>query len=245
MVQQPIFTINIVTEEPPLTQTADLKLIGYGDDGHRYALKTLEDHALLPLTEWFCYHLCRAVGIQTPDFFIVKRKTNIAFGSRYEGNADQLDPAKKSPEPIIARLTRLFGDNQKQISAIYGIDFFLPNNDRHLNNFLFRLSGRTSIPLAFDFSQAWVILGLPFGVNAWETGSKSQKAYDFLKAQNWIVSSETMSILDKIEQLPDNFVEQVVDSAPVSWLDNFDKQATINYWQTQRKERINIAKTKL
>lgn len=95
MGQQPIFRIKIIAEEINETGTADLKLIGHGDDSHKYALKTTDDHPLLPITEWVSYHLCRAIGIPTPDFFIVDRSNGTqAFGSRFETNADQFAPSQ-------------------------------------------------------------------------------------------------------------------------------------------------------
>jgi hypothetical protein len=243
MAQQPIFTINILAEEPPQTQTADLKIIGHGDDSHKYAIKTIEDNPLLPITEWFCHHLCRAVGIATPDFFAVYRQNGtIAFGSRFELNAEQFNPASNK-EPALAMLERLFGSDQRRISAIFGVDFFLPNDDRHLGNFLFRESGRRLTPLAFDFSRSWLVLGLPFGKDAWGNDSKSALMYKLLVDRNYISKPEILIILDKIEQLPNDFAQKVIESAPTSWLLSFDKRATINYWENNRKDRINIARS--
>ena len=247
MGQQPIFKIRIIAEERNETGTADLKLIGHGDDSHKYALKTIEDHPLLPITEWVSYHLCRAIGIPTPDFYIVDRSNGTqAFGSRFETNADQFSPSQPVNEPQLTRLMRLFGGvNSLHVSGIYGLDLFLPNIDRHLNNFLFRLSGKSTIPLAFDFSQAWIILNLPFGMDHWPAKCKSEITREFLRSHGLIAPKQTEESLDKIAALPNSFMRDIISAAPQQWVSSFNKELTIEFWEQKRIDRISIAKTML
>lgn len=149
-------------------------------------------------------------------------------------------------EPQLTRLIRLFGGtNSLHVSGIYGLDLFLPNIDRHLNNFLFRLSGKATIPLAFDFSQAWIILNLPFGIDHWPDGCKSEITRKFLKSQDLITTKQTEDSLEKIAALPKGFMRDIISAAPQQWVSSFNKEHTIEFWEQKRIDRISIAKTML
>ena len=128
--QSALFPIDIVHEFPATGSTADLKHCGLGADHHKYALKTIDDNVFLPISEWVGYHLCRSLGIATPDFEIVKRPDGtLAFGSRWENNSRQL-----SKNPSLLEMNNTFSICKNELSEIYAIDTFLPNEDRHGRN---------------------------------------------------------------------------------------------------------------
>lgn len=229
--QQPLLKINIVQEFPFNGGTADLKAVGFGDDGHQYALKRLEDGALLPITEWVSYHLCRSVGIQTPDFNVVWRASgDPAFGSRWETNAQQLGAP---PTPL--RLLQFFQPARSQIESIYAVDAFLPNNDRHGDNILFRPTALGLLPLAYDFSRAWLISGVPFGDMASLTPQcRTSEWWEYLKQQYGY--QPAIATLDAICGLPSDWLSNVIEAAPPQWR-MFALQQTVDAWINDRQSR--------
>ena len=233
--QASLLPIRIIQQVPSTLQTADLKTIGLGDDGFEYALKRLEDHALLPISEWMGYQLCRAVGLFTPDFAPVWLDDDTpAFGSRWEQAAQIGIP----PHPI--EVAKYFGGSMRlQNASVFGVDAFLPNEDRHSLNFMWRNTSMGVVPLAFDFSRAWLITGLPFGGHPLHSQSATMKMWSYLKAQfGYQIPSK---IFQKISSLPDDWLKQVLDAAPAHWLAGFDPKPTIEFWVHHRQQRCTEA----
>lgn len=230
--------VNIVQELPYQGGTAHLKSVGLGDDGHTYALKKTSDHPLLPITEWVSYSLCRATQIPTPDYDVVNiHGSDPAFGSRFE-TADEYDPNMHS-DPL--SLNSFFGPkNKKFIEEIFSMDGFLPNQDRHAKNFLFRATPNGLRPIALDFSQAWILLGAPFGIESLDSGSNTMLMWNYLKST--FQYSLNGAILNKIENLPNDWMEKIIAAAPPEWIVGFDKSATINYWINNRKVRCQTVR---
>lgn len=84
--QASFLPVRVLREVDSTFDGADLKRIARGEDGFDYAMKRIQEHPHLPLCEWVSYHLCRAVGIQTPDFAVLDCGDTLppAFGSRIE-----------------------------------------------------------------------------------------------------------------------------------------------------------------
>lgn len=237
--QSGLFPVDIIREMTPSKLTADLRCIGDGSDGHRYALKRLEDGPLLPATEWVCYTLCRLVGVPTPDFSAVRRVAtgDVAFGSRWEISVDEVNPADETRGPVEAQVARLFSKSVAQQSAIFGVDAVVGNRDRHLVNFLFRKTAAGITPLAFDFSQAWVNLTGPFGELPWDKSSRSALTAAWLTSKGWLKPDQARTMVDRLMDLPDQTVENALESCDPSWISGYDWEPTLALW-AQRKSRL-------
>lgn len=233
--QTSLVPIRIIQQAPSNLQTADLKTIGLGDDGFEYALKRLEDHPLLPISEWMGYQLSRAVGLFTPDFAPVWIDDDTpAFGSRWEQTAQMGVP----PHPI--EVAKYFGGSMRMLTeAVFGVDAFLPNEDRHARNFMWRITSTSTVPLAFDFSRAWLVTGLPFGAHPLHRNSSTLKMWAYLKAQ--FGYQLPVQIFQKINSLPDDWLQRVLDAAPLHWLAGFDPKPTIEFWVQHRQQRCSEA----
>jgi hypothetical protein len=233
--QSSLIPIKIIQQTPANLGSADLKFIGLADDSHQYALKRLADHHLLPITEWVGYHLSRVVGLATPDFAPVWLDDRTpAFGSRLE----LVQQLGLPPSPI--QIAKYFGpDLRTATEPIFAIDAFLPNDDRHARNFLWRETATGLVPLAFDFSRAWLIGGLPFGKFPLTENHATIQMWTYLKT----VFSYTRpnASMAKIGELPDDWLEKVVQRAPPQWVDGFDMEPTIKFWKTQRQGRCKAA----
>ena len=237
--QTSLVPIRIIQQLPSSLGTADLKTIGLGDDGFEYALKRIEDHPLLPISEWVGYQLSRSIGLYTPDFSAVwlDDKTP-AFGSRWEQAAQIGVP----PHPV--EIARYFGGSMRELTEpIFAVDTFLPNVDRHVRNFMWRNTPNGLVPLAFDFSQAWLMTGLPFGVRPMPNGCHTTTSWKYFRGQfGYQLPAQTFQ---KIIDLPDEWLERVLRAAPFQWLESFDVDSTINQWVLYRQERCTQAMNQL
>lgn len=231
MVQKSLVPIRIVQQMPSNHGTADLKAIGLGDDGFEYALKRLEDNPLLPICEWMGYHLSRAIGLFTPDFAPVwLDEETPAFGSRWEQTAQIGVPIN----PV--EIARFFGADMRLLTEpIFAVDAFLPNEDRHARNFMWRSIAVGPVPLAFDFSRAWLLTGLPFGDMPMVEGTATFLTWQYLKGQ--FGYQAPVQAIQKIADLPEDWLARVFNEAPKQWLAGFDSEPTINFWKHQRRKR--------
>ena len=229
--QTSLVPIRIIQQLPSNQVSADLKTIGLGDDGFEYALKRIEDHPLLPITEWMGYQLSRAIGLFTPDFAPVWVDDDTpAFGSRWEQTAQIGVP----PHPV--ELARYFGGGMRALTEpIFAVDAFLPNDDRHGRNFMWRSTATGPVPLAFDFSRAWLLTGLPFGAHPIGNHSNTLNWWSYFKGQ--FGYQAPAPAMQKIADLSDDWLERVLDAAPAQWLAGFDAQPTIDFWVHQRRQR--------
>jgi hypothetical protein len=235
--QSSILPINII-HKLDYVGTADLKEIGLGDDGFQYALKTLAVNPLIPICEWVGYHLCRAVKIATPDFSVVYDSGVPAFGSRIE-SVFQFDKAQINPTDVALR----FGQGKPKIEAIFAVDAFLPNHDRHLTNFMWRNTPLGDLPLSFDMADSWLRHGLPFGLHPPLKTDKTMLLWAYLKAQFSYDAHD--ATLAAIESLHDNWMGDVLRAAPTEWLAAFSQNDTINFWKSHRQSRRHDAKSLL
>jgi hypothetical protein len=236
LIQQRLYPVNLKFELPkgPSVDGADLKVIGHCDDGFDYALKRPEDGVLLPITEWVCYHLCRAIGIATPDFAVINRAgASPAFGSRWEQNASQLTDL----QPF--SIATFFAPHIARLESIYTLDAVLPNYDRHGRNMMRRHTSAGDLLLAFDFSRAWLQTGTPFGDLASLNGSHTGKWWDYFHST--LSANCDDATLAKIEALPANWLCAVFRVAPTEWVKPIPIRATLRFWKHARADRCAAA----
>lgn len=234
--QSSLIPVKIIQQTPANLGTADLKFIGLADDSHQYALKRLADHPMLPISEWIGYHLSRAIGIATPDFAAVWLDDQTpAFGSRIDETVHQLG---LPPNPV--QVAQFLGpDMRNATEPIFAVDAFLPNDDRHARNFLWRITATGAVPLAFDFSRAWLIGGLPFGKFPLRDEDATIQVWKYLKST--FLYTRPVEPMRKIAELADDWLEKAIEIAPPQWVDGLDIKPTITFWKTQRKTRCNAA----
>jgi hypothetical protein len=215
----------------------DLKRIAKCDDGRTYALKRLEDHYTLPLCEWVGYHLCRVVGIRTPDFSIVhfRDEKPPAFGSRI-----LLEKRQIIDDPLSYNIANFFGRHLKAVSSIYAIDSFFINTDRHGRNFMIESEPGEDTLLAFDFSRAWLLYGEPFGNQEALRDCTTSKWWKTFKKLKAVVDHVP---LEKIESLSGDWLEKVILAAPQEWSERMNIDKSIEFWKTEGlQRRINFCK---
>lgn len=237
MSQMSLLPITLVDEQPPEPGTSkDLLWVGIDEQNRRYALKTVEPHhPLLPITEWLCYHLCGLAGILTPDFAIVTRlDASEAFGSRWEENAKQFSPGKVSDAEFIGWVSRASPD----ITAMFALDAFMPNEDRHLGNILFTQTGARLRALAFDWSRTHLFSPWP-----WQPTSNSAAVWHWLRQTNaqWTPPADTRARMARIQAITADQIEAILQAAPALWRHNLDCAAAAQWWHTESSKRAQQA----
>jgi hypothetical protein len=226
----------MVREENFRGNTADLKTTGFAQNGDRYALKTLSDGPLLPLTEWLCYGICREIGIATPGFDIVERVNGtLAFGSRWD--ADTV-PFGSRGVNAIARVALVSNMGAQMIKPLI-LDYFLPNPDRHFNNFLYRKSADNhEIVLAFDWSRVDSLKNQPlFSPWPWGQPCNSATSVAILKRLQIWDTDVVASTARAIESLPSQKIRAILEGAPETWCPEGLVDSIVVWWENSAPQR--------
>lgn len=235
MNQLPLLPILLVDEQPAdRSKSKDLLVVGFDEQGRRYALKTVEPASpLLPLTEWLCYHLCNLAGIATPDFSVVTRLDGSpAFGSRWEESAREYSPAQVSE----AQLTAWMSEARADISSMFALDAFMPNEDRHMGNLLFVQTGPRLRALAFDWSRTRIFEPWP-----WPIGANSGLAWGWLRSIGVADPGIMAARMERIQTITGDQVLTILNAAPEQWRDNINSDAAAQWWHTNRDTRAQEA----
>lgn len=216
---------------------ADLKWVARGDDGHDYAMKTIEDSETLPLSEWVCYALWAECGLPVPDCAALAQQGKApAFGSRIELRSSQLPKGNAAHYTVV----QYFGAHRADVAKLYPADAFLPNVDRHGRNVLFRQQLTGTVMVCIDFSRAWLQTGKPFGDMTNLAGSNTQAWWQFFRDQMSVAPDH--SSLDKILALPDEWMLETIGRAPPEWSSSVNLTAVDDFWRQSRQARGADAK---
>lgn len=228
-----LFPVEISYKIPNPFPSADLKEVAVGIDGCEYAAKSVKDHACLPASEWFCYHLAGRVQLALPAFATLLDGPEEVFGSRFEGGATQW--AKIAPAEQVNLLTTCGRD----MSRILALDLLVGNDDRHLNNFLFRdqqLGGGKTV-FAMDFSRSLFIRGWPKDVFPMHSNSKTMMVMGILKSINVWDSTAAQVILTTIQSISNSEIAGWLNNMPKSWKINVPVDEAIHWWGTTSFDR--------
>lgn len=234
--QLSLIPITLEHEEPhDPTSSADLKWVGWDTSGQRWALRTTGDpRPDAPMIEWFCYHLCQWCGVWQPEFGVVQRPNGeLAFGSKWAENAWQYAPARTTQ----LQLESWLRDSNADISAMFVIDAFLPNDDRHSRNVLFEAAATRVRALAFDWSRArW------FEPWPWDGASNSAQFLNWLKSAGLGPSSTAAyQCATRLKTLPSQTLKELLIAAPVAWRENMDIEAAAHWWARNAANRADAA----
>jgi hypothetical protein len=233
-----LFPVDIAYEEKFTGRTAHLKLFGDAITKERYAIKTVHDHPLLPITELFCYQLCSQVGIPTPGFAIVRRPNGeLAFGSRVDTDT-RLVGQDIAPHGIL-----IVQAMAQDLSAMYALDWFLPNPDRHANNILYRKTHQGNlIPLAFDWSMVSSLSTPAFSQWPWATLCNSAKMCAVIKQFGWWDYSKERELRDRIRAVSPDVVRAILQGAPDAWKpQTLSIDDIINWWGQNASSRAQVS----
>lgn len=234
MSQASFFPIQCNRTKPKPTG-ADADFIAICDaTTERYLCKGQSKYSYLPSTEWICSSLARDVGLPVPDFSVIEMITDpgvYLFGSQWI--AGGLD--------FTVALSRV--SNPDLFSQIFGVDWFVHNDDRHLGNYLYIEILGDVILRPMDFSRSWGYHGWPLPnlpMNQCNTLQQKPK----WEAEFTYVKPDT--VLDKIDLLPSEWMERTLDALPPAWVTPAERADLIQWWITPgRHARVIQAKSTL
>jgi hypothetical protein len=225
----PLFPVDVAREiTSGLPSSADLKVVSIGRDGLEYATKRQADGADLPASEWFCYHLGYRLQIALPPFTVLRNSGEEHFGSRFEGGIIQWSAIP--PTDHLALLQSCAAD----ISRIYALDLFVANDDRHLNNFLFRsqaLGGQRTV-FAMDFSRGLLMRGWPFDPVPMPATTNTMRQIDFFKALGIWSTPDAALTLSSIATVTSKEVRQWLTAMPSAWLLTARIDEIVTWWDS-------------
>lgn len=242
--QPALFPIEIIETYPANEGTADLNLIGKGQNSKHYAIKTIHDaNGFVPASEFFCYELARILNIPTPDFdyLSLNEGKTIAFGSVWEGGVRGI----KNSNDILSILKGELNVDEPSVffGKVFAFDLFVNNEDRHFGNYIFRESFNNSlVALVFDFSRAWKVTS-PYGYECLEKLSKTMSCNQLLKKFNQYDQAAAITTMEEIRKVPSETIASILEGMHDSWMSKEDKNKLLDWWESKSfHERIDKLK---
>jgi hypothetical protein len=233
-----LFHVNIRSCDPANLGSADAALVGMGDDGFDYVIKTVEKTPNVPASEWLCHRLSELCNIVVPQYAILNiPKMKPAFGSRY-------DSAFETNTLLI--LDILSGQEKanilaERLSAIYAFDLFVHNDDRHFGNYMFTKAMNGYSVKAFDFSRAWLHHGWPLPDLPLHPSCNTVDCFrDLIKHHQFNLKAADV-VLDRLSELNVGSIQNIHTEMPTEWLPKPSRNKIIKWWPSKdRLERIEF-----
>ena len=194
----------------------------------RFLCKSSKRAPNLPATEWICASLARAIGIPVADWVVVQLcgRDDLLFGSVWEGGAvDALTSLKEVSNPEI-------------FSDTFAYDLSIHNVDRKLGNFLFLNAADDIVVKIIDASRAFIHHGLPLPpvpFSMWDNTMSSRKVIEECHPFD---RARAHAILGHISQLPDDWMEFILNGMPQQWLQDIEADRLCKWWENERSERL-------
>jgi len=214
--------------------TADCSKVCRCDDGSDYAVKDDGANPLVPHSEWFCTHLGEFVGLASPPCKVVDVHGKHCFGSRWETGHNAKDWWVRARAGSID-----FASLAPNLSRIYAFDLFVNNIDRHLTNYIVRDQHFGTALLAFDYSRAWMVNGVPPPVMPMAECHNTVAVIKALRRLfgSFFVNDEAYHVLDRLESVNSTDVCNIILSHPKEWLTEDLNNATIEWWNSDERIR--------
>jgi hypothetical protein len=220
----PLFPLEVTDFVPSPWPSADLKELARTSDGHEFAAKWEHEGAGLPASEWLGHRLAQACQIATPFTVTLHHNGKQGFGSRIEGDVSSwntLAPPERAN--VIAQCSQ-------SMCGLLALDLFVGNEDRHLNNWLFRrnLSGQW-VPLCIDFSRALFRRGFP--ADPWPLPQcNTLSTIGILKAVGRWDGSSAIFAVEHLQRVTAGVVKHWLQECPLPWLPEPNRSALTSWW---------------
>lgn len=226
--------VRTIREDPANLNSADAEFIVSAEDSMDYVVKTTRKQPGIPASEWICHQLADACRIATPQYAQIELQDGrIGFGSQWDSSATTDQVTRTRIAMAIPGLPGLAA----QFSAIYVLDLFVHNVDRHLGNYFFVKTRQGYGVKAFDFSQAlfyhgWQIPGLP--LNHCNTLS----CYRSLRVSYQYDKQAGAELIRCLRRLPLVQLRQWLDEMPPAWLSATRKARFTDWWDNEAGQRL-------
>lgn len=226
--------MQIVRLEPPRARSADMKSIGIGDDGKLYALKRVSEHAMVPISEWICNKLARSIDLSSPEVVVAVMPDRIerCFASRFVD-----DVVDHNQNAYRIWMLACDGKLSQQLSEWFGFDLFVRNLDRHLNNYLLRLSPSLEL-IGIDYSRAFMV-HWPLRMPPLES-CKTTLVQQSLQKVATCEKLAALTVVRRLGELPDSWIDECLADAPAEWLDDRLRLEVARWWRKKRRHRLKL-----
>jgi hypothetical protein len=203
---------------------------GTCEDGLEYVLKS--DSAAYPSvrsTEYVASAIAEIVGLPIPPSRVVEdTDRSWIFASLVFEHTTQtvattsqflhlLNGPKPSQEVI------------KQMSRIFAFDMFICNDDRHINNYIFRKQNNEWRVLAIDFSHS-LFARWPLENNLVDPNSRTRETMKVVAAHWGFDVDEAKRCLFRIARIKRESVAAILRHMPKGWLPQTEQDALLNWW---------------
>lgn len=120
------------------------------------------------------------------------------------------------------------------MSRILALDLFLGNDDRHLNNFLFRpqkVGGALTV-MAMDFSRSLLVRGWPNDTIPMPTEAKTMMVLSLLRHLKLWDQGAAQLLLMSLQTITAAEFGHWLGSMPAAWLDASRQAALLAWWSS-------------
>lgn len=230
-----LFPQRTVNEYPANLGTADAEYLVTAEDGMDYVVKTTKKVLGVPASEWICQNLADACGIPTPQFAQIElRSGEVGFGSQWDAAAIRDHGIRNAIVSAVPGSPDLAG----MFSAIYVLDLFAYNLDRHFGNYLFVQTGVGIGVKVYDFSRAFYCLGLPIPTLPLPGTCKTVACYRSLKVGYPLSKPVVAETVRRIAAVPHSAVQTWLDEMPGAWMSDAHKDETSKWWRAELPVRL-------
>ncbi len=238
--QLPLLPLRANAEIPAAFGSADLKRIVRTLDGHYYAVKSAQDHPMLPASEFLCYRLAASCHLPVPFSAVVEmqaqnQQKEYVFGSRFEGGITEF--TTKGPSVDL----EMFRQSAEPVSAVLAFDLFVGNEDRHRGNFLFRKNrDERWVPLAIDYSRALLVRDFPNDVFPIPEESNTRRTIHLLKRAGLWQGPFAVFSLESLAEVTSDHLRHWFMEMPSEWMSEAAKATLLQWWSSDSfKRRLN------
>lgn len=231
-----LFPQNTINEYPADMGSADAESWVTAEDGMDYVIKTRKKMAGLPASEWVCHNLADACGIPTPQYAQIQLMNGeIGFGSQWDESVVKDQATRNLIVTSIPGLPNLAG----MFSAIYVIDLFSYNPDRHAGNYFFIKTKSGYGVKAYDFSRAFYCAAWPLPPFPLPAACNTVGCYRSLQVGYPFVLGVADETIRRIAAVPIEAVNAWLRDVPVTWMSDQQKAELASWWQGEMQARLN------
>lgn len=189
--------------------------------------------------EWICHALADNAGLPVLEYRpILDGAGRVLFGSRYLLNGG---PGGLSGYKILAGALPL-AEARNVLSALYAVDLFLGNWDRHADNLMIEQDAAPRIRV-MDFSEAPALIDAAARGTIPGAGTVTVTAGRKLRALYGFSPDAATLALDRLDAVTDARLKEIVDGMPSDWLSAPIRSDFQNWWSSSDRT-AHVAKVR-
>jgi hypothetical protein len=178
--------------------------------------------------EWICHALADNAGLPVLEYRpILAGAGRVLFGSRFLLNGG---PGGLAGYKILAGALPL-AEARSVLSALYAVDLFLGNWDRHADNLMIEQDADPRIRV-MDFSEAPALIDPAARGKIPGVGTATVSAGRTLRTLYGFSTEAATLALDRLNAVADARLKEIVDEMPADWLPAAVRSDLQNWWSS-------------